>query len=434
MKLRLKHQRTSNELLLFLKECQKTTGYLSKMRAIDQNELVNDPSRRVSTEVRNMINASILFDNSKDIFESKSCQDYSQIKSSSLTSNSAKRPSTGYRRKSSKNTSSSFFNSDSAKSEDKLAKSSNNFNEKFKDSSKLSMNINTRNIKSAYPSANPKIPLIEHILMNSSSSNNNSSSNSTNGSSKNSNSSRSDSTFSNSSESLTDLGNGKEMFKKVRPITSNVVRDRRKAPVNFTNSTTISNIDWFTTTTLNFEVDMTNNPNLKSLEVEDKPKKKFNEFKSASLNFLVKSNNSLGKTATNSKRASLPINNNNNNASSSSSASCSSASSTTSACINKISEVNTNAFSEYLRLRELNPKPSERNPRKKSLINSLPSQKLPIQVNMSRGSMKKKQLEIMNEYNRYNTLELLNNLRRIQSSLDLKVKQFANRTAEDSND
>ena len=179
---------------------------------------------------------------------------------------------------------------------------------------------------------------------------------------------------------------------------------------------------------------MTNNPNLKSLEVEDQPKKKFNEFKSASLNFLVKSNNSLGKknaTATNSKRGSLPIN---NNTSSSSSASCSSASSTTSACINKISEVNTNVFSEYLRLRELNPKPSERNPRKKSLVNSLPSQKLPIQVNMSRGSMKKKQLEIMNEYNRYNTLELLNNLRRIQSSLDLKVKQFANRTAEDSND
>ena len=37
MKLRLKHQRTSNELVVFLKECQQSTGYLSKMKQIDNS-------------------------------------------------------------------------------------------------------------------------------------------------------------------------------------------------------------------------------------------------------------------------------------------------------------------------------------------------------------------------------------------------------------
>jgi hypothetical protein len=32
MKTRLKHQRSSNELMLFLNECQKTTGYYAKMK------------------------------------------------------------------------------------------------------------------------------------------------------------------------------------------------------------------------------------------------------------------------------------------------------------------------------------------------------------------------------------------------------------------
>lgn len=47
---------------------------------------------------------------------------------------------------------------------------------------------------------------------------------------------------------------------------------------------------------------------------------------------------------------------------------------------------------------------------------------------MSRTSMRKKQVEIMNEYRHYNTLELLNNLRQIQRNLDTKVKQFATKT------
>jgi len=52
----------------------------------------------------------------------------------------------------------------------------------------------------------------------------------------------------------------------------------------------------------------------------------------------------------------------------------------------------------------------------------------PIQVNMSRASMKKKQMEIINEYNRYNAIELWNSLRKIQHNLDAKVKQFTNKT------
>lgn len=59
---------------------------------------------------------------------------------------------------------------------------------------------------------------------------------------------------------------------------------------------------------------------------------------------------------------------------------------------------------------------------------------LPIKINMSRTSIRKKQLEIMDEYSRYNTLELLNSLRQIQRNLDTKVKQFANNKIElDSN-
>lgn len=37
MKQRLRHQRTSNELIFFLRECKKTTGYLSKMKSFQSN-------------------------------------------------------------------------------------------------------------------------------------------------------------------------------------------------------------------------------------------------------------------------------------------------------------------------------------------------------------------------------------------------------------
>jgi hypothetical protein len=107
MKLRLKHQRASNELVVFLKECQQTTGYLSKMKQIDNNHS-RDPSRNrhmdtndmetsrltfsssnkhnfhppLSNAVKNMINASILVvDTDESTFESKSCPNYAHLNS-----------------------------------------------------------------------------------------------------------------------------------------------------------------------------------------------------------------------------------------------------------------------------------------------------------------------------------------------------------------
>ena len=90
MKLRLKHQRTSNELVLFLKECQQSTGYLSKMKQIDNNNThvetrsLRDNQSNLSNAVKNMINASILVvdtshsNNGRKTanFESKSCQEF----------------------------------------------------------------------------------------------------------------------------------------------------------------------------------------------------------------------------------------------------------------------------------------------------------------------------------------------------------------------
>lgn len=75
MKSRLKYQRTSNELLYFLRECQKTTGYYSKMN-----------------EYKNQMQSST------DSFESKSfCANYASTKCSSQRPPTAlKRPSTGF--------------------------------------------------------------------------------------------------------------------------------------------------------------------------------------------------------------------------------------------------------------------------------------------------------------------------------------------------
>ena len=112
MKLRLKHQRASNELVVFLKECQQTTGYLSKMKQIDNNHsrdtsLNHSRSRHrdssdtetsrnafssssnkhnfhppLSNAVKNMINASILVvDTDESTFESKSCPNYAHLNS-----------------------------------------------------------------------------------------------------------------------------------------------------------------------------------------------------------------------------------------------------------------------------------------------------------------------------------------------------------------
>ena len=76
MKTRLKYQRSSNELILFLRECQKTTGYFSKMKSFQSNSFVfNDDDQKE-------------FKISKSTFESKSSLDMghtTKIRSSSYS-------------------------------------------------------------------------------------------------------------------------------------------------------------------------------------------------------------------------------------------------------------------------------------------------------------------------------------------------------------
>jgi hypothetical protein len=121
MKQRLKHQRASNELVVFLKECQQTTGYLAKMKQIDNSHNQHQHHNRnnhfrynpnssynadnsnsstnnnppLSNAVKNMINASILVvetststsTSTTSPFESKSCPNYAQLIKSENNSN-----------------------------------------------------------------------------------------------------------------------------------------------------------------------------------------------------------------------------------------------------------------------------------------------------------------------------------------------------------
>ena len=373
MKQRLKHQRTSNELVVFLKECQQSTGYLAKMKQIDNNESHVDSTLRdnhtstLSNAVKNMINASILVVDTKH-FESKSCQDYASLKSGQQ-----RRSTTAYlnlnaaSKKISRKNSKIFRRTRSQsghhlEGEQFLQNSTpmpppddenGHIHELVEETIGQDADRRTttvRNSKSAtvsrsqaFPVASEhissvKIPLFEHILLNSNSSPINSAKAST---SKAYASSRSDSsTFSNSSESLSDI-NTKEnvVHQRIRPITSNVVRTKRKpleesqkkvssyeksracshmASMNFANSTTVSNLDWFTTDSMSFGQNPTNsnkcettsktsastitnlftkNPNSSSkskkiLKKSSQQQSSSNQpdFKSRSLNFLLSSN------------------------------------------------------------------------------------------------------------------------------------------------
>lgn len=186
---------------------------------------------------------------------------------------------------------------------------------------------------------------------------------------------------------------------------------------SLTDSTTLSNIDWYSTP-INFDLDelssnascnqqtktsrtMLNSEMNSSLKRTSRRKaSKSNEFKSKSMSFPSSSGQTLVKspTVTSSMEASVPRLN---------------------------SSVKSGSFSLDSSRSQLSKPNSSNN--KVTLSNR---SHLPIKISMSRSSMRKKQVEIMNEYNRYNTLELLNSLRQIQKNLDTKVKQFANNRLE----
>ena len=73
---------------------------------------------------------------------------------------------------------------------------------------------------------------------------------------------------------------------------------------------------------------------------------------------------------------------------------------------------------------------STQSPSSSNLIVNCNSQKVPIQVNMSRSLMRKKQLEIMNEFSKSMSLDVLNRSRRVQQMYNMKVKEFAQQQEE----
>lgn len=100
MKSRLRHQRTSNELIYFLRECQKSTGYYSKLNELKQGSM--------STRTGGGASSS---------FDSSSLESTSFYNAKSATSRAARRPLTGavsnkFRSTSYLNNSSSFTAAD----------------------------------------------------------------------------------------------------------------------------------------------------------------------------------------------------------------------------------------------------------------------------------------------------------------------------------
>lgn len=300
MKNRLKHQKTSDELIIFLRECKKTTGYFSKMSCFQSNSMFIENN-----------------ENLKSKFESKS--------SLEMTNRQKLRSISQSRMK-------------------KLP---------LRNSSKSGMDY-VQNRQKA---------LFERILSSPSSSTNSASSRS-NATSKSSSceskqdlSDRSATSLCSNSIDFNDIF--KQTEKKVRPITSQIDSRSNRPKNKFEYNSTRSHMDW----TNNISLDLSKFARKKSKTEDNESRKSSSSYCSA-------------KTSMSSFKK-----------------------------------------SEFMCNR---PKYSEKLPTKKVHTSANP----PIKINMSRSSLKKKQIEIMNEYSRVTTMELLENFRKIQQDVSTKVKQF----------
>lgn len=319
MKSRVKHHRMSTELILFLRNCKKTTGYFEKSKQLEsfgkpsesslrnfidiesiesqlREKSLNEP-KKYPTFKRNEMR--MLLDSKK--FNDKSSFVNPSFRSSSVITNS---------------TSSSTKSSNCERKI--LVKSIDHF-DYSKEPIKVSNEL--RNDQNKQASLNAR-------KINDTSSNN-----------------------------VARLNR-----EKVRPMTCNVVKTRRfQAASNLNDRNTVSNLDWFTTT-VNFD------------ELSDKK--------------------SLPK-ATNEKVDDLQLVKELDYAS------------TTTSSFN---------FSSCASiLTKAKPKMSK----------NVLFQKVPIKIRMTRKTIKKKQSEIMNEYDRLNSMDMFNNFRQTQKSLNEKVKMFS---------
>lgn len=358
MKSRLKHQRTSNELVYFLRECQKTTGYYSKLNELKSNS--GTVSSRVTTA------STTLADSESSQLDSTSFYSSNSSKSARYPN---RRPLTGKFR-------STSYSNDQKSSTGVLQ-----------------------------PEVSPPSLYIDTLTHTVPSKPTTSRSNSSVFSSNSS-----ESLVAESSSSSSTVSRDAKIKIQVRPT---IIRPqtaqlsttklftkvstpkilKNKSNLNpkslLSDSTTVSNIDWYTSPGLTFDLldDLNSNSSLLPKETAQVPVKsiKQDDFKSKSMNFSSSSSSSSSSSARSSDTLKSSI------------------------------------LTSSLDLT------SSKAPTSHKVL--LYNRNMPIKINMSRASIRKKQLEIMNEYNRYNTLELLNNLRQIQKNLDTKVKQFANNTS-----
>jgi hypothetical protein len=421
MKARLKYQRTSNDLLLFLNDCQKSTGYYAKLKPSSLNSA---SSARFSFKSSNS--------NNNNTNESFDCQSTEFIQSSDFKQEFLIKSENYFRPK-----------IDSANVHHQ--RSINNFDENDDNlpvSSSSSAIMETNSNSNSSNNGNNKIPFFEHLLMNrfnvdSSPSLANTNKCSKSGaqllfktSSASSRSSNSSTCYSNSSESINEVTalTSTPVFNsntnKLRPITSNVyaTKSRNIKKTSFNHKTTMSNIDWFTST-LNFQDELSNNSKSKKINsnstVSTSSNKNsincfLNERPKTTANSCSKYNKKIRKN--NTKIAScVPIND------LQSKSLCFSLNSNANDIKDRCS-VNEDSFISRSNILNMKFRCSSNNLFQQPTPQ--PNTTKMFQINMSRSLIKKKQLEIMNEYKNSNKQELINNLRQVQENLSLKVKQF----------
>lgn len=415
MKLRLKNQRTSNDLVNFLNDCKQSTGYLSKMK-LNRNTATStlDSLEQKSSICSMQSKDHILESNTSSSFDMNYISPVEEAKTIKLS-----RPKI--------NRKFCFKSLDFEKNSTQIEQINN---ELFRiitplkslpetaESVAESSDLNEHDI-SEQKIGNPS--LFEQILSRSetdststpTSTQFNCSNSSHNNlcSSKASASSRSNCSDC-SSRDLQCTVKRQESVNKTRPSSCSTAKSIPKYfKSKFSDSTTLSNIDWLAST-FTFDLNLDRKTTVNSIRnefdrkssitssnfriAENKKKTrqksfKKSEFKSRSLNILLNSTSfKTNDYNTESSLSSFFTNDSNKS---------------------KLS-ITKSIDSKYHT--------------RKSLMNQ--QQVFPIQINMSRNLIRKKQVGLINDYKNLNSMEFIKSLRQIQKNLDTKVKQFSHKT------
>ena len=456
MKQRLKHQRASNELVMFLRECKKTTGYLSQMSSSCSGGGANQ--KNTDLALAEMPNFDHLSDSKSSFYDSCSFSTSSE-KLKAARSISASRTVTTTTTATSSSSSSSSRTYSLASSFQSAAVADPSYRPKKSTKSQTAAASVSPHKASNNNSNEQRFPSAHSTQTSVTASSTSCSSSAA------SNSSRSNSCAfsSNSSESLTTTATAPATATATATATVNNTRPTSSAirkyykeetkkkeelatqkPV-FCPSTrlTLSNLDWFAS------YDTTNQPARKQKQQQqqqqpivqrslDSAAKRDTDFKSNSLNFSL--NCALDRT----RRASLPaqaaIPHNRgavdsgksknvcgfaSNSSLAASQQQQQQSSISSSSSSNSSNCNTTTTKTVKKLTfNLQPTTSTY-ASENSVSGNSNCCGQPIKVKLSRGFMLRKQNEFVNEHSRRNTLEVLSNLRQVQIELDARVKRFA---------